>query len=36
MILEPTAAQTAFQNTFATFAAARIAPAAPALDAHGR
>jgi butyryl-CoA dehydrogenase len=36
MILEPTAAQTAFQNTIATFAAARIAPAAPAIDADGR
>jgi len=36
MILEPTSAQTAFQNTIATFAAARIAPAAPAIDAEGR
>jgi butyryl-CoA dehydrogenase len=36
MILEPTAAQTAFQNTIATFAAARIAPAAPAIDADGK
>lgn len=36
MILEPTPAQTAFQNTIATFAAARIAPAAPAIDAEGR
>jgi butyryl-CoA dehydrogenase len=36
MILEPTAAQTAFQNTIATFAAARIAPAAAAIDAEGR
>ena len=36
MILEPTAAQAAFQNTIATFAAARIAPAAPAIDAEGR
>jgi butyryl-CoA dehydrogenase len=36
MILEPTAAQTAFQSTIATFAAARIAPAAPAIDADGK
>jgi butyryl-CoA dehydrogenase len=36
MILEPTAAQTAFQNTIATFAAGRIAPAAAAIDAEGR
>jgi butyryl-CoA dehydrogenase len=36
MILEPTAAQAAFQNTIATFAAARIAPAAPAIDVEGK
>src|SRR4029078_2654882 len=36
MILEVTEAQAAFQKAIAAFAAERIAPAAAAIDEHGR